>query len=89
MESERLDGELCPCCGKAARSRGVCHPTYTAAKRMIMRGETTWEQLERAGKVKPTTRYKSRLTKSVKYLLGVDGGNFDGQDKSNHSDIEP
>lgn len=68
-----LNGETCPCCGKPARTRGVCPATYMAAKRMVQRGEATWEGLEGAGRVLPAvTKKRSRLTKSVKYLLEME-----------------
>lgn len=67
-----LNGETCPCCKRPARTRGVCAATYIAAKRMVSRGEATWDGLEAAGRVLPAvTKRRSRLTRSVKYLLEV------------------
>lgn len=67
----RIDGETCPCCGRKAQCRGVCNATFMAAKRMVARGEITWEELERKGKVgPPKPRNRSYLTDRVKYLLG-------------------
>jgi hypothetical protein len=40
-------------CGRAARTRGLCHACYVAALRLVRTGETTWRRLEEAGRARP------------------------------------
>ena len=57
---------LLPLCQRgAATTRGLCPSHYNAAAQMVHRKQTTWEQLEKKGKV------KSALT-SVKYTYVKD-----------------
>lgn len=73
-----LNGLICPCCGTAARARGVCKATFQAALRMVQRKETTWDALECAGRVLPAaSKRRSRLTPRVRYLLGVELARID------------
>lgn len=40
-------------------ARGLCHGCYQKAMAMVQRRETTWEQLEQLGLVKPVRHNKS------------------------------
>lgn len=40
-----------PDCGRPARTRGLCKPCHAQAVRFVRLGKTTWEKLERSGKV--------------------------------------
>lgn len=46
---------LRPECVGRVYARGLCHVDYMVARRMIGRGETTWEALVAAGKATRTT----------------------------------
>ena len=45
---------LNPNCGRKPVCRGLCHPCYVAAHHLVKTGQTTWEKLEKTGRVKPT-----------------------------------
>jgi hypothetical protein len=45
---------IAACRGKA-KTRDVCDSCYRAARRAVIAGETTWEDLERAGVVSPVS----------------------------------
>ncbi|MDE2469450.1 MAG: hypothetical protein KGL35_12065, partial [Bradyrhizobium sp.] len=49
------DSPLCivPDCTRPAKMRGVCASCYQNASKLIQRGGTTWEELERLGLVRP------------------------------------
>ena len=47
---------LCPCLRYA---RGLCQRCYKAAKQRVDAGETTWDQLEAAGRAMPPARKES------------------------------
>lgn len=50
--NEHPDGIcLIPDCGRESQSRGLCGRCYQNARGMILRRETTWEELEQAGLV--------------------------------------
>ena len=42
-----------PGCGNRVKTRGVCSGCYTAARRLVLDGATTWAELEKTGKVAP------------------------------------
>jgi hypothetical protein len=44
---------IVPNCLRPAKLRGVCASCYQNASKLIQRGGTTWEELERLGLVKP------------------------------------
>ena len=67
-----LNGRICPCCNGPAKNRGVCHATYAAARRLVIKGETTWGELIRAGKILPSRQgMKPGSTRSLEYLRGA------------------
>lgn len=51
---------LKPNCGRESKSRGLCLKDYKAAAKLIKAGETTWEKLEKAGKVAALVRASSK-----------------------------
>jgi|694.fasta_scaffold00471_7 hypothetical protein len=44
---------LVPGCKNKAFSRGLCRFDYMSAWALVKAGDTTWEELEKAGKVLP------------------------------------
>lgn len=54
-ESSATSQPLCivPNCTRPAKLRGVCASCYQNASKLIQRGGTTWEELERLGLVRP------------------------------------
>ena len=46
---------LRPDCTRPARCRGLCPNDYQVALKMVQKGETTWKELEKKGKVRPKT----------------------------------
>lgn len=42
---------LRPNCGRPAHSRGLCRYCYKAADTLIKQGRTTWERLEKRGRI--------------------------------------
>lgn len=42
-----------PNCTRPAKLRGVCQSCYQNATKLVQRGSTTWEELERLGVVRP------------------------------------
>ena len=44
---------LRPGCEHEALSRGLCRSCYAAAAACVRRGQTTWKDLEAAGKILP------------------------------------
>jgi len=66
-----LDGLTCPCCGRPAQNRGVCHGTYTAARRMVVAGKTTWADLIARGVVLESRQGQQKNSQQRKiYLMG-------------------
>ncbi len=47
-----------PGCDEPINCRGHCKTHYMVAFRMVERGDTTWAELEEAGKVKPAGKVK-------------------------------
>ena len=56
---------LNPECKIEARVRGLCDSCYNAAGRLVREEKTSWEKLEKAGKVRP---HKTK-TKRTEWLL--------------------
>ena len=52
----------------AERIRGLTPAEYQAVSRMVRRGETTWEELERRGVVEPP-KNESAFRRRVRQLL--------------------
>jgi hypothetical protein len=44
---------LVPACVRATEIRGLCRTCYTTARRLVLTGRATWEDLERYGKILP------------------------------------
>lgn len=62
---------LVPTCDREARSRGLCINDYNKACRLVREGKTSWEKLERQGKVHPPG--KVRLPSAAeRHFLGGD-----------------
>ena len=49
-----------PRCENESHCRGLCKSCYQTCVKMIRRGTVTWEQLEAAGKIKPSTRVTAK-----------------------------
>lgn len=47
---------LTPECERKSKARGLCLPCYKVAGRLVVKEETTWEKLEKAGKIAPRKR---------------------------------
>ena len=62
---------LNPNCIREARARGLCAPCHVLALRLVSSGSTSWDDLERRGRVAPPKR---RYTKgTMGWLLGGRG----------------
>ena len=48
---------LVPECEQDAKSRGLCTPCYMFARRCVLKGEVTWEQLEAGGQIYPMQKH--------------------------------
>jgi len=82
-----LDSITCPCCGRKAENRGVCHGTYTAARRMVLAGKTTWEELIARGVVLESRQgWQKDSQHRKRYLMGKgqDDGEKNQNGNSNH-----
>lgn len=51
MQTETDYSCLVPKCKTESKTRGLCATHYMYAHRLVARGKTSWEQLEREGKV--------------------------------------
>ena len=60
---------IVPDCRRASYCRGICHSHYNSATKLIERKQTTWDKLEKSGKVEPTHNRKG-YGKNQAYFLG-------------------
>jgi hypothetical protein len=60
---------LFPKCKNSIHSRGLCSAHYHTASRQVANGMTTWEKLERSGKVKVAAK-RGRKPKVRNHFLG-------------------
>lgn len=62
-KKETSEYEVCrvPGCEKPAATRGICTKCYSAIKRNISRGNTTWEEVIEAGLALPAPSTHSSL----------------------------
>lgn len=56
---------MMPGCLENASCRGLCMKCYSMANRLVQQGRTTWEQLEKNGKILP----KHSQNAKVNWLL--------------------
>lgn len=61
--------------GKRAHARGLCNACYVEAKRRVESGETTWEELEKAGLARPTSGNRSSKTAIAKKIASLKSRN--------------
>lgn len=54
--------EKCNICSNKAYARGICLAHYLATRRLIARGLTTWEELEKRGVSNPLRRTQGPTT---------------------------
>lgn len=66
---------------KSTKIRGVSPAQYQALRRMIERGEVTWQELEQQGVVEPP-RNQSDFIREVKQRLSGNGKDGSAQDSA-------
>lgn len=47
-------------CKKPKKTRGLCHKCYTAYRKLVLLGKTTWNELEHEGKSLPIRSIEER-----------------------------
>ena len=60
------------CVDREVRARGLCHNHYVAAGRLVKKGLTTWDDLERAGKCKNRQPHRRGPGEASKWFLEAD-----------------
>ena len=61
---------LFPECKKIINSRGLCTTHYRSARELIKKGKITWEELEKMGKSKATSKIRPTTSPVTKWFLG-------------------
>jgi len=51
---------LYPACKSEAITRGLCRTCYNVAQRLVREGQTTFDKLQKEGKMLPSTRDRSK-----------------------------
>jgi len=66
--------EICitPGCDGKFHAKGICKQCYEVAVRLVRDGRTSWQKLEKEGKVIIGVRKIYKLSPRQKYFLGVD-----------------
>lgn len=59
---------ITPDCKGEVTARGLCMSCYTVARRQILRGKTTWLELEQAGKAVPPLPPEARISAKSRYF---------------------
>lgn len=68
MSSKRKSNE-CLHCDRPAHCRGLCAVCYELARREVAAGQSTWEDLEKKGYVKPpASRVTNPLAKKLQRM---------------------
>ena len=60
---------LNPTCDRESQNRGLCHPCYVAAYRLVKAGKTTWADMEARGVV--TNAKRGPKPKTIAWLMGM------------------
>ena len=59
-----------PGCSKAQHLRGLCISCYNAIAKAVSRGLTTWDALEKSGRINKTKNRKRSIV--IKWAFGKD-----------------
>lgn len=59
-------------CGRPAETRGVCKSCYVHARVLVISGDSTWEELEQLGLVRPAHRHAPKNPLKVAFLAAIE-----------------